>query len=90
MRREQHGRSKLRLTRRQAITTAATVGVGAAAISVTGLSLANESYAGGEQQIVVHLRDPKAGILDVFVGESRVEVKDKKLADSLRRAAAGK
>jgi hypothetical protein len=90
MRRVQHGRSKLRLTRRQALTAAATVGVGAAAVSVTGLSSAHENFAAGSEQIVVHLRDPKAGILDVFVGTSRVEVRDKKLADSLRRAAAGK
>ncbi|MFG2060524.1 hypothetical protein ACGFIK_03805 [Micromonospora sp. NPDC048871] len=39
------------------------------------------------ETIVVHLRDGRSGIMDVFVGESRIEVRDRGLADRLRRAA---
>ncbi|MFV2019815.1 hypothetical protein [Micromonospora sp. LOL_023] len=75
------------------LTIAASAGVGAAAVSVTGLSSAVDSRLAGsspdDQAIVVHLRDPASGTLDVFVGTSRIEVHDKELAAQLQRAAQG-
>ena len=92
MRSEYRNRSRPRISRRQVLTVVASAGVGAAAVSVTGLSAATERLLGGaakdDQQIVVHLRDAASGTLDVFVGESRVEVKDRDLAARLQRAAA--
>jgi nitrous oxide reductase len=86
-------RAKARFSRRKVLTTTAVVGVGAAAVSVTGLSLANDrretaaSAAGG--QLVVHVRDVKAGTLDIFLGTNRIQVRDKDLAARLAVAARG-
>ncbi|MDG4763891.1 hypothetical protein O7632_07180 [Solwaraspora sp. WMMD406] len=80
----------MRISRRQVLTVAASAGVGAAAVSVTGLSSAVDSRltgSSGDEAIVVHLRDVSTGTLDVFVGASRIEVRDKGLAARLRRAA---
>ncbi|MEV4712470.1 hypothetical protein [Micromonospora sp. NPDC049374] len=81
-----------KLTRRQTITAAASATLGAAALAVPGLSLAGDgddkAAAGPDETIVVHLRDARSGTMDVFVGQSRIEVRDRGLADRLRRAAA--
>nr|MDT0659231.1 hypothetical protein [Micromonospora sp. DSM 115978] len=91
MRSEHRGRARSRVSRRQVLTVVASAGVGAAAVGVTGLSFAG--LAGGGQAdgepIVVHLRDAASGTLDVFVGEQRIEVKDRDLASRLQKAAAG-
>lgn len=91
MRTGQRNRPKFKISRRQVLTVAASAGVGAAAVSVTGLSSAVDSRLAGsssdDQAIVVHLRDPASGTLDVFVGSSRFEVRDKGLAARLQRAA---
>lgn len=61
-----------------------------AALTVPGLSAAqNAPGAAGraDEPIVVHLRDAGSGTMDVFVGETRIEVRDRGLADRLRRAA---
>ncbi|NLU79415.1 hypothetical protein HCA58_13685 [Micromonospora sp. HNM0581] len=88
---EKRKRRGLKLTRRQTITAAASATLGAAALAVPGLSLAgdgNDKAAAGEAEtIVVFLRDAKSGTLDVFVGQSRIEVRDRDLADKLRGAA---
>ncbi|MER7458242.1 hypothetical protein [Micromonospora sp. NPDC126480] len=79
-----------RLTRRQTLTAAASATLGAAALTVPGLSSAQNApgVAGdADDPIVVHLRDADTGVLDVFVGTSRIEVRDRGLADRLRRAA---
>ncbi|MFC8615104.1 hypothetical protein ACFT9M_01615 [Micromonospora purpureochromogenes] len=79
-----------RLTRRQTLTAAASATLGAAALTVPGLSAAQNapSAAGAKDDpIVVHLRDAGTGTMDVFVGTSRIEVRDRGLADRLRRAA---
>ncbi|MFF5176032.1 hypothetical protein ACFY3U_25870 [Micromonospora sp. NPDC000089] len=78
-----------RLTRRQTLTAAASATLGAAALTVPGLSAAQNapSAHGQDGPIVVHLRDAKSGTMDVFVGTSRIEVRDRGLADRLRRAA---
>ncbi|NGM12135.1 hypothetical protein [Verrucosispora sioxanthis] len=80
-----------RLTRRQTITAAASATLGAAALAVPGLSLAGDGEdraAGPDETIIVHLRDARSGTMDVFVGQSRIEVRDRGLTDRLRRAAA--
>ncbi|MEU5786636.1 hypothetical protein ABZ754_02755 [Micromonospora purpureochromogenes] len=79
-----------RLTRRQTLTAAASATLGAAALTVPGLSAAQNapSAAGAKDDpIMVHLRDAATGTMDVFVGTSRIEVRDRGLADRLRRAA---
>jgi hypothetical protein len=87
-------RPKARITRRRVITAAATVGVGAAAVSVTGLSLAHErGGASGDaaaEPLIAHLSDPKTGTLEIFVGTTRVEVRDPGLAARLAKAARRK
>ncbi|SCE72226.1 hypothetical protein [Micromonospora mirobrigensis] len=78
-----------RLTRRQTLTAAASATLGAAALTVPGLSAAQNSPASAAQEgpIVVHLRDAASGTMDVFVGTSRIQVRDRNLAERLRRAA---
>ncbi|MCZ7425630.1 hypothetical protein O7607_07795 [Micromonospora sp. WMMA1949] len=78
-----------RLTRRQTLTAAASATLGAAALTVPGLSAAQNNPTANrrDEPIVVHLRDAAAGVMDVFVGTNRVEVRDRGLADRLVRAA---
>ncbi|MDG9673193.1 hypothetical protein [Micromonospora sp. DH14] len=85
---DQRKRQWPRLTRRQTLTAAASATLGAAALTVPGLSAAqNAPGAAGkaDEPIVVHLRDSTT--MDIFVGETRIEVRDRGLADRLRRAA---
>ncbi|GGL90131.1 MULTISPECIES: hypothetical protein [Micromonospora] len=79
-----------RLTRRQTLTAAASATLGAAALAVPGLSAAtqNDAVEASGEPIIVHLRDAEKGTMDIFVGTSKVEVRDRGLADRLRRAAA--
>ncbi|PYC75768.1 hypothetical protein C7C45_03070 [Micromonospora arborensis] len=84
---DQRKRPWPRLTRRQTLTAAASATLGAAALTVPGLSAAQNAPGRGDEPIVVHLRDAKSGTMDVFVGEARIEVRDRSLADRLRRAA---
>jgi hypothetical protein len=81
-------RAFTRFTRRRVLTVAATVGVGASAVSVAGLSAARESRPAADGPIVVHLRDARSGTFDVFHGSRRVEVRDRDLADRLLEAAS--
>ena len=76
-------------TRRRVLTAAAAVGVGGAAVSVAGLGVArdNRDEDDDSSDVVVHVRDAKSGRLDIFVGESRIEVRDRDLAASLVKAA---
>ncbi|MFC0508114.1 hypothetical protein [Micromonospora costi] len=79
-----------RLTRRQTLTAAASATLGAAALTVPGLSAAQNTgrdATAAEEPIIVHLRDAANGTMDVFVGTSRIEVRDRGLAERLRRAA---
>ncbi|WP_246277797.1 hypothetical protein [Phytohabitans rumicis] len=70
---------------------AATVGVGGAVVSVASLSEAFEDAgAAADDAIVVHVKDVKNGRLDVFVGERRIEVRDRDLAAKLAKAARKK
>ncbi|PWU46968.1 hypothetical protein DLJ46_16200 [Micromonospora globispora] len=86
---DQRKRPWPRLTRRQTLTAAASATLGAAALTVPGLSAAQNTPSAGRRDdpIVVHLRDGASGTMDVFVGTSRIEVRDRALADRLRRAA---
>ncbi|MGC5018416.1 hypothetical protein [Micromonospora sp. DT47] len=86
---EERKRPWPRLTRRQTLTAAASATLGAAALTVPGLSAAQNTPSAGSKDdpIVVHLRDAASGTMDVFVGTSRIEVRDRGLADRLRRAA---
>ncbi|MEU4424965.1 hypothetical protein AB0F81_30460 [Actinoplanes sp. NPDC024001] len=76
------------LSRRRVLALAAT-GAGVSAASVAGLSLAgeNESAAGDGSPLVVSVLDAKKGTIDVFSGEKRKTITDKKLAASLIKAA---
>jgi hypothetical protein len=77
-------RAVSRLTRREVLTIAATVGVGATAAGVAGLSVAGEKPASGDSApLVVSLRDARKGTFDVFSGGSRVTLTDAKLAAHL-------
>ena len=76
-----------RLSRRRVLAIAATVGVGASAAGVAGLSLAGErSGAGDGEPLVISLRDAKKGTFDVFSGGSRVTLTDPDLAKKLLKA----
>jgi hypothetical protein len=69
---------------------AATVGVGGAVVSVASLSEAFEEAPEASGAIVVHVRDARAGTLDVFAGDQRIEVRDRDLAGRLVKAARRK
>ncbi|MFI7425581.1 hypothetical protein ACIBPB_01200 [Micromonospora sp. NPDC049836] len=86
---DQRKRPWPRLTRRQTLTAAASATLGAAALTVPGLSAAQNAPSAGrrDEPIVVHLRDAASGALDVFVGSTRIEVRDRGLANRLVRAA---
>jgi hypothetical protein len=78
-----------RLTRRRVLLGAAAVGVGGAAVSVANLSEAFDRApsSSADDTIIVHVRDLASGRLDVFAGESRIEIRDKDLASRLAKAA---
>jgi hypothetical protein len=83
-------RAVARLSRRRVLTIAASVGVGATAVGVAGLSLAGESATGGAEDgapLVISLRDATKGTFDVFSGGSRIELVDKDLAERLQELA---
>lgn len=82
----------MNLSRRQVLTAVASAGVGAAAVGVAGFAAATDTPSGDASSgpIVAHLRDPASGTIDVFVGESRIEVRDRDLAARLQRAATAK
>ncbi|GAA2689256.1 hypothetical protein Apa02nite_044960 [Actinoplanes palleronii] len=74
--------------RRMLALTAAGVGVSAA--SVAGLSLAGEndkSASSDNSPLIISVRDAKKGVIDLFSGESKKTVTDKKLAAQLLKAA---
>jgi len=76
-----------RLSRRRVLAIAATVGVGASAAGVAGLSLAGEKAGAGDgEPLVISLRDAKKGTFDVFSGGSKVTLTDPDLAKKLLKA----
>jgi hypothetical protein len=76
-----------RLSRRRVLAIAATVGVGASAAGVAGLSLAGEKPGSGDgEPLVISLRDAKKGTFDVFSGGSKVTLTDPDLAKKLLKA----
>ena len=80
--------AKPKMSRRKALTTAAGIGVTVVAAGVIGVAAASDSKPGNvDGPVVVHLRDLSSGLLDVFVGARRVQVRDKGLAAQLARAA---
>ncbi|WP_232344029.1 MULTISPECIES: hypothetical protein [Actinoplanes] len=65
-------------------------GVGVSAASVAGLSLAGEndkSASSDNSPLIISVRDAKKGVIDLFSGESKKTVTDKKLAAQLLKAA---
>ena len=75
------------LSRRRVLALAAT-GVGVSAVSVAGLSLADENEPAGDgAPLVVSVRDAGKGTIDIFSGEKLTTVTDKKLVASLIKAA---
>ena len=86
-------RAVSRLSRRKVLTIAATVGVGASAAGVAGLSLAGETSSSSSSSadtapLVISLRDAKKGTFDVFSGGSKIELIDHDLAKRLLDIAA--
>jgi hypothetical protein len=80
-------RAVSRFSRRRVLTIAGAVGVGAATAGVAGLSLAGETSSSNDSApLVISLRDAKKGTFDVFSGESKVTLTDKKLAARLLKA----
>ena len=84
------------LPRRQMFTMAAGVAVAGAAGVLGAASLLDPSAAAGRWQdgiedlagsMLVRLRDPAAGVLDLFVGAERIEVRDPDLAARIIAAA---
>ncbi|BCJ40175.1 hypothetical protein GCM10010168_30330 [Actinoplanes ianthinogenes] len=73
--------------RRMLALTAA--GVGVSAVSVAGLSLAgeNETTSANNSPLIVSVRDAKKGTIDLFSGDSKKTVTDKKLAAQLLKHA---
>ena len=89
MSRVHHGvRTASRLSRRRVLAIAATVGAGASAAGVAGLSLAGEKAEGSADSapLVLSLRDASTGTFDVFSGGAKVTLKDPKLAMQLLKA----
>jgi hypothetical protein len=82
-------RAVTRLSRRRVLAIAATVGVGASAAGVAGLSLAGEKGSGSDdsEPLVLSLRDAKKGTFDLFSGGSKVTITDAELAKKLLKAA---
>lgn len=85
MSRVQYGsRSGSRVSRRRVLTVAATVGAGVSVAGVAGLSLAGEGPGSDDAQpLVLSLRDAKKGTFDVFSGDAKVTLTDRKLAAQL-------
>ena len=81
-------RAVSRLSRRRVLAIAASVGVGASAAGVAGLSLAGEkgSGSGDTEPLVLSLRDAKKGTFDLFSGGSKVTITDADLAKKLLKA----
>ncbi|AEV85991.1 hypothetical protein ACWT_4974 [Actinoplanes sp. SE50] len=78
-----------RLNRRRMLALTA-AGVGVSAVSVAGLSLAGENSttsASDSSPLVISVRDAKKGTFDVFVGDAKKTVTDKKLVAQLLKAA---
>ena len=80
-------RAVSRISRRRVLAIAATVGVGASAAGVAGLSLASEKQSADSEPLVLSLRDAKKGTFDVFSGGSRYTLTDPDLAEKLRKVA---
>ncbi|MEV6346834.1 hypothetical protein [Actinoplanes sp. NPDC051851] len=77
---------------RRTILALSVGGVAVAGASVAGISLAGESDAEtlsskDDSPLVISVRDAKKGTLDVFSGNSKKTVTDKKLAAQLLKAA---
>lgn len=70
-------------------TTLAVLGAGPAAAAAKGTRPQGEPGADAPgcaapgQEVVVHVRDARTGLLDVFVGERHVQLRDRQLADAL-------
>jgi hypothetical protein len=78
------GRTAGRVSRRRVLALAAAAGGGAAAVGVAGLGLAGETPRSGDKApLVVSLRDARTGTFDVFSGDARVTLTDRKLAAHL-------
>jgi hypothetical protein len=78
------------LVSRRAALTMAAAGVTAAAAGVSQVASATEQAKAEdsiEGPVVVRIRDASSGQLDVFTGSRRIQVRDRKLAAQLLRAA---
>lgn len=96
----QHEHEPHRMSRRSMLRGAAGAGAaGLAAAALSGVAAgagrvgADSAAAGGTQaedtsdQIVVHVRDARAGEIDVFRGTSQTSLRDRELAARLVRAS---
>jgi len=55
-------------------------------LMISGLSLAGETSSKDSAPLVISLRDASKGTFDVFSGDSKVTLTDKKLAEKLLKA----
>ena len=84
------GSPERRLSRRSLLQGAATVG--AAGLAATSRSSAPDQSHGHDEagthagSIMVHVRDAKAGDIEVFSGTSQTRLRDKELAARIARA----
>ena len=78
------------MSRRRVLTVAASVGVGASVAGVAGLSLAGDGGAGDAEAsgpLVISLRDARKGTFDLFTGDRKLTLTDRKLAAHLIQVA---
>jgi hypothetical protein len=87
MSRAHYRRPANNMSRRRVLAIAGAVGVGATTAGVAGLSLAGErTTAAPAGPLVISLRDAAKGTFDVFAGETRVTLTDRKFAAALLKA----
>jgi hypothetical protein len=79
-----------RMSRRRVLAIAGAVGVGATTVGVVGVSLAGETpdaESADSAPLVISLLDAKKGTFDVFSGEQKFKLTDKKLAAQVLKLA---
>lgn len=92
---DQRSRPSPGVSRRAVLTGAAGAGAlaatggvfGAAGAAAAQTSSRGGSDSAGTDQVVAHVRDVRSGLVDVYVGERLVSVRDRELASRLARAA---
>lgn len=92
-----NGSRQASVSRRHLLTAAAGAGATVAAVYVAGTTTgalattsapsASDAAADAGGSVVVHLRDVAGGVMDVFSGTERVQIRDRDLAARIARVA---